>query len=74
MPADKSRNIDKMNKKYFEKLMHENIIKTYKKTNEPRIKTINKSAKNIGNRLNLEDRIEKLQESESLYNNKRRQR
>ena len=54
--------------------MHENIIKTYKKTNEPRIKTINKSAKNIGNRLNLEDRIEKLQESESLYNNKRRQR
>ena len=37
-------------------------------------KTINKSAKNIGNRLNLEDRIEKLQESGSLYNNKRQQR
>ena len=54
-----------MNKKSFEKLIHENIIKTYKKTNESRIKTINKSAKKIGNRLNLEDRIKKLQESES---------
>ena len=54
-----------MNKKSFEKLMHENIIKTYKKTNESRIKTVNKSAKKIGNRLNLEDRIKKLQESEN---------
>ena len=54
-----------MNKKSFERLIHENIIKTYKKTNESRIKTINKSAKKIGNRLNLEDRIKKLQESES---------
>ena len=53
-----------MNKEDYEKLMHENITKTYKKTNESKIKTINKSAKKIANRLNLEDRIEKLQESE----------
>ena len=45
--------------------MHENITKTYKKTNESKIKTINKSAKKIANRLDLEDRIEKLQENES---------
>ena len=63
--ADKSRNIYKMNKEHYEKLMHENITKTYKKTNESKIKTINKSAKRIANRLDLEDRIEKLQESES---------
>ena len=63
--ADKSRNIYKMNKEDYEKLMHENITKTYKKTNESKIKTINKSAKKIANRLDLEDRIEKLQENKS---------
>ena len=63
--ADKSRNIYKMNKEDYEKLMHENITKTYKKTNESKIKTINKSAKKIANRLDLEDRIEKLQENEN---------
>ena len=62
--AGKSRNIYKMNKDDYEKLIYENITKTYKKTNESKIKTINKSAKKIANRLNLEDRIEKLQESE----------
>ena len=64
MSADKSRNIYKMNKEDYEKLIYENITTTYKKTNESKIKTINKSAKKIANRLNLEDRIEKLQESE----------
>ena len=63
--ADKSRNIYKMNKEDYEKLMHENITKTYKKTNESKIKTINKSAKKIANRLDLEDRIEKLQENKN---------
>ena len=63
--ADKSRNIYKMNKEDYEKLMHENITKTYKKTNESKIKTINKSAKKIANRQDLEDRIEKFQENES---------
>ena len=38
--ADKSRNIYKMNKEDYEKLMHENITKTYQKTNESKIKTI----------------------------------
>ena len=63
--TDKLRNIYKMNKEDYEKLMHENITKTYKKTNESKIKTINKSAKKIANRLDLEDRIEKLQENEN---------
>ena len=63
--GDKSRNIYKINKKDYEMLMHENITKTYKKINESRIKGINKSAKRILNRLDLENRIEKLQENES---------
>ena len=54
-----------MNKEDYEKPMHENITKTYKKTNDSKIKTINKSAKKTANRIDLEDRIEKLQESES---------
>ena len=54
-----------MNKEDYEKVMHENITKRYKKTNESKIKTINKSAKKIANRLDLEGRIEKLQENES---------
>ena len=43
--ADKSRNIYKINKEDYEKLMHENITKRYKKTNESKIKTIKKCAK-----------------------------
>ena len=54
-----------MNKEDYEKLMHESITKTYEKTNEFKVKTINKSAKKIANRLDLEDRIETLQENES---------
>ena len=44
--------------------MHENITKTFKKINESRIKVTNKSPRKIPNRLDLEDRIEKLQENE----------
>ena len=59
------RQIKKMNKEDYEKLMHETITKTYEKTNEFKVKTINKSAKKIANRLDLEDRIETLQENEN---------
>ena len=63
--GDKSRNIYKINEEDYEMLMHENITKTYKKINESRIEAINKSAKKILNRIDLENRIEKLQENES---------
>ena len=62
--ADKSRNIYKMEKEEYNKLIHENITKTYKKTNKNRINTINKTAKKIASDLELEDRIDKMQESE----------
>ena len=54
-----------MSREDYENLKHENITKTFKKINESRIKAINKSPKKISNRLDLDDRIEKLQENES---------
>ena len=62
--ADKSRNICQMEKEQYNKLLHENITKTYKKTNKNRINAINKTAKKIASDLELEDRIDKMQESE----------
>ena len=64
VPADKSRNIYKMDKETYEKLLHENITKTYKKTDKKRVRAINVDAKKIATHLELEDRIEKMQESE----------
>ena len=64
VPADKSRNIYKMDREIYEKLLHENIIKTYKKMAEKKVKAINVDAKKVANGLELEDRIEKMQESE----------
>ena len=64
VPADKSRNIYKMDKETYEKLLHENITKTYKKTDKKRVRAINVDAKKIAKDLELEDRIEKMQESE----------
>ena len=64
VPADKSRNIYKMDSETYEKLLHENITKTYKKTDKKRLRVINVDAKKIAKDLELEDGIEKMQESE----------
>ena len=45
--ADKSRNIYEMNKEDYEKLIHENVAKTYEKTNASGTKTISKSINKI---------------------------
>ena len=50
--------------KTYEKLLHENITKTYKKTNKKKVRAINIDAKKIAKDLELEDRIEKMQEIE----------
>ena len=64
-PADKSGNIYKMETTYYKKLLHDNITKTLKKSGQRKISNINKDVKKIALVLNLEDRIEKKQESES---------
>ena len=43
--ADKSTNIYKMDKESYEKLLFENVTKTYIKSTEQKLKTINKDAK-----------------------------
>ena len=65
IPADKSRNIYKMERADYDKLLHDNITKTYKKSDQRKINNINRDVKKIAVDLDLEDRIEKMQESES---------
>ena len=60
MPADKSRNIYKVERADCKKLLHDNITRTYKKSDQRKINNINKDAKKIALVLDLEDRIEKI--------------
>ena len=53
-----------MEKDEYKKLLFENVTKTYKKTTEEKLKTINKGAKTIAQKLELDDRVEKMQESQ----------
>ena len=53
-----------MDRETFEKLLHENITKTYKKTDKKKVRAINIDPKKIAKGLELEDRIEEMQESE----------
>ena len=57
VPADKSRSIYKMDSETYEKFLHENITKTYRKTDKKRVRAINLDAKKIAKDLELEDRI-----------------
>ena len=44
-------------------LQTDNITKTYKKTNKNKVNRINSEAKKIAEKLNLDDRIQQLQET-----------
>ena len=56
--ADKTTNLYKMSKEAYEKLLHDNVTKTYKKANDRVQKEINKEAKDIATQLKLQDKIE----------------
>ena len=64
--VDKSSNIYKMTKEDYKKHLENNISKTYQKSNRNKIKTINHDAKKIAKKLEIDDRVEKLQEAEAL--------
>ena len=53
-----------MDRETYEKLLYENITKIYKKADEKKVRAINVDAKKIAKDLELEVRIEKMQESE----------
>ena len=63
--ADKSIIIYKMDKESYEQLLFENVTKTYKKSTEQKLKTINKDAKRIAEKLEIDDRIEKMKETQT---------
>ena len=49
----------------YKKFLHDNITTTYKKADQRKFNNINRDAKKIAIDLDLEDRIKKMQESES---------
>ena len=59
IPADKSRNIYKMETTDYKKLLHDNIKTTYKKADQRKINNINRDEKKIVIDLDQADRIEK---------------
>ena len=65
VPADKTRNIYSMNASHYDKLLMENITKTYKKANSDDVKIVDLEAKKIASSLNLHDRMQKLKPCES---------
>ena len=64
--ADKSSNIYIMTKEDYKKHLENNITKTYKKSNRNKMKTINRDAKKIAKKLEIDERVEKLQEAEAF--------
>ena len=64
--ADKSKNIYKASKANYERMMHENVTKTYKKckNNKSNNYTIN-LAKRIASKLKIDDCVQKLDENEA---------
>ena len=61
-PADKSRNIYKLENEQYSKLLRENVTKTYQKSNFNKVCNINNKVKKITENLPVADRIDKLQE------------
>ena len=58
--ADKTRNVYEVSKDVHDKLLNENITKSYKKADTSTYKNINVEAKKIANKLGIDDRVECL--------------
>ena len=56
--ADKTTNIYRVSTDAYQKLLHDNITKTYKKTDEKLKNNINKEAKEIAKKLGLDNRMQ----------------
>ena len=53
-----------MDKDDYKKYLRENITRTYKKSTKKRLNAVNKKAKKIAEKLNIDNKIEKIQETE----------
>ena len=56
--ADKTRNMYKLSKDNYNKIIKENITKTYQKVDSEVLTKINEEAQNIASKLDLDERIE----------------
>ena len=66
IPADKTTNYYAMNTTAYNKLIKENVTKTYKKSDSKVAEKLNAQSARIAVHLNLDDRIEKLAEKEAF--------
>ena len=66
IPADKTTNFYKLEPKTYEKLLEENITKTYKKSNNTSTRSTNLGNKKIATKLELADRINRTAENEAF--------
>ena len=66
IPADKTTNYYAMNSTAYNKLIKENVTKTYKKSDAKVAEKLNAQSARIAVHLNLDDRIEKLAKKEAF--------
>ena len=64
--ADKTTNYYAMNTTAYNKMIKENVTKTYKKSNAKVVEKLNAQSAKITKHLNLDDRIEKIAEREAF--------
>ena len=65
IPAEKSRNIYQIDKSDYNKFLRQNVTKRYKGSTANQVKNINRQSKKIAEKLNIDDRVAKLQETEA---------
>ena len=63
--AYKSRNIYKVSKAGYERMMQENVTKIYKECNTNESNSIKFKAKQIASKLKIDDQVQKLDENEA---------
>ena len=66
VPVDKSNNLYELTTEEYNKLQIENISKTYKQITESAINSINTEAKAIAKDLNLDERSEQYNQTQSF--------
>ena len=66
VPADKTTNYYSMSTATYEKLITENVTKTYKKSSPKVVDELNSQSARVAEKLGLDNRIEKLAEREAF--------
>ena len=64
--ADKTRNLYEMDKGQYEKMLRENITKTYRKADDKTEENINHELKHITDKLEVSDRVEKMAQRQAF--------